>query len=540
MPSIAKRIAKKLVAEIIDNAPHVIVQAKAGSGKTTTIIEGLKCLLGHPVTIKPSPQQQAVWEAMSLSKGTAKSICFVAFNKSIATELQNRVPQGVEAMTMHSMGLRAITKTLGRFEINNFVVQDIIADLLKTNTKDLRKNKPTLLSTTDDLVGLCKMNLLEGTIDECISLCNHHNIELNGSASEVYDLVPKVLERCKDPKANGNKINFDDMIWLPVILNLPITKYDLLLVDEVQDLNTCQQQLAIRAGKRLILVGDVRQAIYGFAGADAESMKNLSVQLSNICQETDTRLPTRGCIEIPLTVTRRCGKRIVAEANHFVADFQAHETCCEGSVSSANYPIRKVGERTEELPYEQTYLPLVQDGDMVLCRTNAPLVNQCFKFLRLGRKANIQGRDIGKGLIALVKKTKAETVRDLLERLADWLSSETTKEQCKSNPCETRIQGFQDRYDCLCCFCSDLATSASVEKIIAKIESVFTDDKQNPGIKFSSIHKAKGLESRRVFFLKPPMSGPRRDKMRDWEIEQEDNLSYVAITRAIEELIYVR
>ena len=67
-------------------------------------------------------------------------------------------------------------------------------------------------------------------------LCSHYEIDLNGNRSRVYDLVPQVLDLCKDVDHDG-RIDFDDMIWLPVVRNLPVFRYDLLLVDECQDLN---------------------------------------------------------------------------------------------------------------------------------------------------------------------------------------------------------------------------------------------------------------------------------------------------------------
>jgi hypothetical protein len=132
----------------------------AGSGKTTTLIEGLKQVKGIQSDLVPSPQQAKVWESMELSKGKAQTICMVAFNKSIATELQKRVPPGCDAMTMHSLGFRAVQKQFGRQEPNSWVIGDIIAELLETDIRQLRRDKPVVVSATEELVSLCKMNLI--------------------------------------------------------------------------------------------------------------------------------------------------------------------------------------------------------------------------------------------------------------------------------------------------------------------------------------------------------------------------------------------
>ena len=332
--------------------------------------------------------------------------------------------------------------------------------------------------------------------------------------------------------------------WLPVALGLPVFQYDLLLVDEAQDLNRCQQAFAKRAGKRLILCGDPKQAIYGFAGADCESMGRLEQELA----DTD-----RGCLHLPLTVTRRCGKAIVAEANKIVPDFTAFETNPQGKISFAKFKIEQTREvndpkRPTVKSEIDSYHQLVTDGDMVLCRVNAPLVSECFRFLSAGRKATIQGRDVGQGLISTIKKVMSgwsptddsqplvEMV-ELSSRLSHWLDLEMAKESAKKNPNEGRMTNLQDRYDCLCCFING---SQSVEGVIQKIDAVFTDSKKQPGIRLSSVHKAKGLEADRVFLIKTkdaPIPHPMAKTL--WAREQETHLLYVAITRAISTLVYV-
>ena len=96
---------------------------------------------------------------------------------------------------------------------------------------------------------------------------------------------------------------------------------------------------------------------------------------------------------------------------------------------------------------------------------------------------------------------------------------------------------MQDRHDCLLAFAEGAAT---VDDVTRRIEAVFTDDRNGKGIKLSSIHKAKGLEAKRVFLLEPHgATVPHPMAKTSWQREQEMNLRYVAITRAIEELVYV-
>lgn len=533
-----------------DTSPHVIIEARAGTGKTTTLVQALrwmtnnwqcscrgqagidsygipKCRLcisgsGNVRKLEPSPQQKAVYDAVCLSAGKARSVAFVAFNKSIAEELQQRVPAGVNASTMHSMGFKAIREAYGNVKVDEYRVQGIISELLNTDIRELRRHQNELIQATERLVGLCKMNLSSSDLDSQYSgewdavldqLASYYEIELAGHRQKVFELVPRVIARCKSV-SDDMSIDYNDMIWIPVVNDLPLYRYDLLLVDEAQDLNRCQQSLAMKASRRLILCGDPKQAIYGFAGADSESMPRMLKQLE---------ATTRGCFHLPLTVTRRCGKAIVEEARKIVKDFGAFETNPEGKIDYSS--MAKYG-------------ATAGNGDMILCRVNAPLVSECFAFIKQGRKATIQGRDIAKGLISTVVKLKANDTVDLSSKLSDWLANETRKEQAKRNPSETRLIGLQDRYDCLCCF---IEGSTTVEQVIQKIEAIFTDNKESTGIRLSSIHKAKGLEAGRVFLLEPKgATVPHPMAKTDWQREQEWNLRYVAITRAINELVFVR
>jgi superfamily I DNA/RNA helicase len=185
--------------------------------------------------------------------------------------------------------------------------------------------------------------------------------------------------------------------------------------------------------------------------------------------------------------------------------------------------------------------------------------------LKDGRKADIQGRSVATGLISTTKKCAEATglvnevvkqeivngrskttkvkdyskvpVAELIFQLSQWVEQEREKELAKKMPSDNRIITLQDRFDCIVAFTEG---KQWVREVIAKIDEVFTDNKHSPGIKFSSIHKAKGLEAKRIFLLEPEgATVPHPMAKAAWQKEQEWNLRYVAITRAIEELVYV-
>lgn len=519
-------------------ASHVIVRARAGTGKTTTLIEGLKALRGLPTSITPSPQQRAVWDAILESRDRCRFVAFVAFNSSIADELKKRVPAGVDAKTMHSMGFAAIRRTF-KFpvpQVDQDRVPKIVAEIVGRDLEELKSEDGLLVSCLAEVVSKCKMNLLKGTAEDVSAVIARHDVDFGGRddgedraaqrEATVYDMTPRVLERCRDVRKDGT-VDYDDMVWLPVALGLNAFRFDVLLIDEAQDLNRCQHALAKMCGDRLIFVGDDRQAIYGFAGADSESLDRLGHELE---------ATSRGCRVLPLTVTRRCGREIVKEANQYVTDFEAHESNPDGLVETRLFPLQKRNGQLVEIPDAETYLPLVADGDMIVCRSNAPLVGQFFKLFRRGQRAYVMGKkDVSKTISSLVTKMKARDCKSLIEKVKFWLERETSKEEAKREPSDAKLAAIRDRHDCVVALADECET---IPAILARIDSMFSDTTRT-GVRLSSIHRVKGLEAKRVFYLAPGGHKARYSRMQNWEWQAELNLRYVGITRAIEELIYV-
>jgi ATP-dependent exoDNAse (exonuclease V) beta subunit len=77
------------------------------------------------------------------------------------------------------------------------------------------------------------------------------------------------------------------------------------------------------------------------------------------------------------------------------------------------------------------------------------------------------------------------------------------------------------------------------EELIKRIDEIFPKgDKKGTGIALSTIHKAKGLEANNVYIVCPSLM-PSKAAQKDWEIRQEQNLMYVAYTRAKDTLGFI-
>lgn len=496
-------VVKKVVKQ--NKAPHLVIEALAGTGKTFSMIHGLAMLKGKPGwgNVEGNPQQEAIWDALCAEKPNG-NVAFVAFNKSIATELQGKVPLGVNACTLHSLGFAAVRQAFGRVKVDGWKISNLCDSLHFSGGKGDR----FVIGAIEKIVGLLKMNLMEPTLENLDTVCARYSVETNGQKPFIYESVPMIFQN----SINQTEIvDFNDMVYFPYAHQLALERYELMCVDEGQDLNRCQQHLVMSSGDRIVLVGDKFQAIYGFAGADCDSIPRMEAEL------TATK---RGCTVLPLTVTRRCPKLVVSLAQQFVPTFEAMPDAPEGEI--INIELDKFTET-------------VQEKDMVLCRVNAPLISAAFNLLKIGKRVKIQGREIGKGLTNLINKLNADNVPDLQSKLDFYRTAETERLLKKRNN-EMQLVNLDDRITCIEVF---MVGKTQVQEVISSIEAMFSDEeKVGKFVLFSSVHKAKGLEANSVYILRPdlmphPMAKQPEDRA------QETNLKYVAITRAMNRLTWV-
>lgn len=453
---------------VANGTGHTVVNAVAGSGKTTSLEEAIN----------------------HVPRGC--STLFVAFNKSIAEELARRLAgKPVTVSTLHSYGLR----TLGRgFRIEGRRVDGFCEALHGTDkaTFELRRD----LAKT---VSLAKGSLAS-TAESIDALLDAFNIDsaVNGHRASFIADVLTLLKKCED--SDDGTIDFDDMIWLPVVKNLRQRQFDRVFVDETQDLNPAQIEMVLRAvapGGRICAVGDPMQAIYRFRGADDRAFENVKDRLA--------------ATELPLSVSYRCCRAVIDHVRQELPEIaiEAAQDAVEGEVVHAS---------REQMEKE------AQPGDFILSRTNVPLIGLCMTFLAEGRRANIQGRDVGASLAAFVKKSKVGNVEALRSHVEEWAKKECDRLAKKHRD----TQAVEDRAACLIALSDGAKTVADV---LARIEELFADKSSDAVIMLSSTHKAKGLERDRVWLL----AGTYR---RYPEVE-EDNLYYVACTRARRTLMLV-
>lgn len=500
-----------------------------------------------PFVVHPSTtaQQFAFWNAVEASRsniilrslaGTGKTYsgvgglfripnktcAFVAFGKINADELGPKVPEWAQSCTTHSLGKRAINAAFGfvKVDIRKYGrSMDFLPQEMEYPVKQL----------IGHIVSLCKAELNDGTDrTSLLELAAEYNVALGDDTNTVCEWVPKVLKMSRE---NVSSMDFDDMIWLPVVnpdVRKRIVKFDVLMVDEFQDMNPAQQDLVMLYGDIIIGIGDENQSIFGFRGADTEGMANMQRRL----EATE-----RGCIVLPLTVTQRCAPAIVQFAQQFVSEFEAQPDKWAAfmawqELNSAATFAQQLASGHGAICRGTDCMSQYQPGDMVICRTNAPLIAIAYSCIRAMVPVVIQGRDIGQGLALWIKRlvpVDASSVQ-LLELGAAFVEAESAKLACLKGTA-AKLEALQDRWDCIVALCEGMDT---VQNVLDRIQTLFVDAQKGDASKFvwlSSVHKSKGLESDVVYVIRPDLM-PHPMAKTDKEKEQELHLMYVGATRA--------
>lgn len=305
----------------------------------------------------------------------------MAFNKSIAEELRERLPSHIDVNTFHSKGLRVL---LSNFRIKPKINENkcfvIGKKILDTKDMDV-KQQIRYLFEIQIIWNYIRVNLITDYEKEIPGICIEKNIEFQERMVEDMEQIRNAWHK-EMKKINSVKeinIDFTDMLYFPYKLldSEDFPKYDIVTLDEQQDANTLQKELALRYIKksgRFVVVGDSRQCIYGFQGSSLEVFKSLQSYPNTIV--------------LPLDITYRCGKNIVEEARKvFNNGIVAAPNAIDGIV--------RKGEFDE-----------AENGDFILCRNNLPLATVFLYLLEMGKKATIKGKDYGDALVALVDKIK--------------------------------------------------------------------------------------------------------------------------------------
>ena len=236
---------KKIFHYIDKRKENLLIEARAGAGKTSTIVAAVNLIPTHASTT------------------------FLAFNKHIQEELKYKLPSHVFCYTSHGLGLSALKRKYGDdMEFDEFKVDHHINKKRnRWKLKDEFENvfeQDVYLASIKKMVNLCRSTL---TTDKKYMPYLAEKYDIRYSEPKDIKRVLSIMEAITNDRKT---FDFTDMIYLPAIdPKIWMFPQDYVLVDECQDLNRAQQAIIQKILKRdritgkqigrLIAVGDPHQ-----------------------------------------------------------------------------------------------------------------------------------------------------------------------------------------------------------------------------------------------------------------------------------------
>lgn len=473
-PPIWSPLQAAIFEEISHAETNILIQAVAGSGKTTTLIEALRYAPG--------------------------SALFMAFNKSIAEDIRGKAPKG-DVKTLNALGHALWRANLPSAKIDFDKLKKIVSKIMPEGDYrewgyQVQRMVGMAKNSAVDIDGSWdEMNVLEAMLE--IADAND-----NLPIGKENDAAIFATRAFFESRMDTSTFDFDDQLYMPLFRKWEYPRYANVFIDECQDLSPIQHLMLEEFrtnGSRIVAVGDRHQAIYGFRGADVRSMDNLKDRF--------------GMLELPLSISYRCSQNVVKEAQQYCPTIEWRDNAPEGHV----------GFRSDIDRHEDPYL---FTRELVLCRNNAPLFRAILRHVREKSPCRVLSNflDSFQGFIRNFKCTDTAT---LLKKLEKW--EERAIE--KANNHRGKIAQIQDKIETIRLLCGNSRNVSDVLLLVKRL------GEGTSGPTFSTIHKAKGLEADSVYIIRPDLV-PSPYAERDDAKKQEENLAYVGITRAKETLIY--
>jgi len=452
-PNTITNLTSQQQAVVDSIEPTVLVNAVAGSGKTATLM----------------------YLATKYKRGI-----YLAFNKAIVKDVVPKLPLGWTCKTFNAFGLGMVKEHYPYVRV----------DFNKYN-----KNGHMHFNSSALAVKHMSMN---GNVsyESWKDTCDRFRIG--------YDYIDDAQDLLVEGQENTRVISGEDMLQYPIDNGWKSEEYDIVLIDECQDLNP--QQIAFLScipTKRIVFVGDANQAIYGFRGSDPFAIEKIK----------EDYVP----VEYELTESFRCPQEILTTVKHIVPNIFSKKI--NGVIESLD------GNRDIDFP----------DECFIISRTNSNLVKLAYKFIQDNLHFSIGGTFIAQLKRDLNKVFRGSTsLSEMRENIVGQYEREITK--AKGN--KWSVSSIENKYDSLLAI---INVATSIEDINVFVKNLAIHSDSASCRKLMTIHAAKGLECPTVYFIKPDMCAYFREKSESqWEKQQEDNLYYVACTRALQTLTFVK
>ncbi len=520
----------------------VRIVAGAGTGKTRTLIHRI-----------------AYWHHMGLAP--ANKVLAVTFTRKSAAELRHRLSEmgivGVSAQTFHSAAISQLREfwvvggqttdfpKLLTGKDQYFAIRRAITQSLKPsdNPKEPRKKVDSVLQRnfTEELT-MIRSKMID------LQLYLENNDFLGPKGPITKSEFVEAVQRYEDMKKANNLMDYADALirCVRMIENVPHvaekirSRYEHFLVDEYQDNDPVQERLldAWLGGRSSIcVVGDPRQTIFSFKGADPKIMRDFATK-------------HHGALTVELTRNYRSTRNIVEWANRIM-----RETTASGGAKSDLASTKEMGLTpqvrsyyTEKVELEQTGLRIKQlvERNQVSHGQVAVLLRFRDDIAKVRRSLSLAGinsvspndefwRDV-EPVVKNMKKNEhdpqllgKEALTEALNSMS-WINS-TDDSEADDDEYSELGQNLLDITNSI-----DGIESMNVSQLLEAykaLEGQGRDAMDGEAVNVMTLHQAKGLEWDAVFiprFVEGAL--PTSHAKSPEQIDEERRLTYVGITRA--------
>lgn len=524
---------------------NMLVNALAGSGKSTT--------------------------ACMLSEHSKTSDLYIAFNASVVEEFKKKIKNPkTKVMTMHSLAYSIMlynveqeSKDSGEkpkgfgsqrskrtVSLDNFKPHKILdEEITKRYGRYIEFAKRVFLKDNYvNLYNLCRLTLTDMSSNKDVSrLIDDHVLFLyygdeGYSAPDISEITStlKILDtKSRQQFETQGVIDFTDMLWI-TFNKLKYDNWEVpywalytnIYCDEVQDFSNIQLnflKFIKRTKGRYVFIGDFHQAIYNFAGANAQAFNQIPKMFAPV--ET-----------FDLPICYRCAKSHLSRVNR---EYGIPILPCD----DAPLGFVKTIDKNKISEYAKA-------GDMVISRKNKWIAEVVLDLARNGTPIFIEDKDMVGAIKRQILSSKCTSVGTLEKFLQKVISNYNKKlfeivsknvreggheEERLEAVAETnsKIDNTSFLLEILEGYLENHASSDSVSKFSNFIDKLLNTTPSPNCVRLCSIHKAKGLEATNVFVLNEAKINYDFRNSKEQNI-QEKNLSYIATTRAKEGLYLVK
>ncbi|MCK9913778.1 UvrD-helicase domain-containing protein [Microbacteriaceae bacterium K1510] len=458
---------------------HVVVEALAGTGKTSTL--------------------QFMAAALPERKGL-----YAAFNKAIASEAARRFSgTGVLAKTMHALAFADFGAPMRhRLESRRPVLWSEKATVLGINDKYVFASGEGALSGA-----ISRQQLVRYATDTVNAYLHSTDEQITVDHVPIPSEIGR-LTAAADRRLRETIVGFANRYWADLqrtdgtlkythdaylkrwALSRPQLPFDFILFDEAQDADPVITSVLLnQKSAQIIVVGDRNQAIYGWRGAE-------------------NAMDAFGGIRTKLTMSFRFGDAIAGSANTWLdllgADPELRVRGLPGKPSSV---------------WDSQRIP-----EAVLTRTNGGALNEAVESQLSGVSTGIAG------------ERKAKELRDLAQAASDLQTKKFTR-----HPDLEAFNTWADVVDYALSEDGgdlkplvDVVERVGADKVVRVIDSCVPADVARTVV--STTHVSKGLEWKHVRISDDFRDPGDRQGAPKPILAEEARLAYVAVTRAIRHL----